>query len=69
MMTQETVDINILIEWSFDVNENRFSDKPSCAYVAEELVDRFSKDVRRLTSKEWSSMFNELCDYLMNTHF
>lgn len=64
-MVHTDLTMTVLYELAENVNINRFTDKPNCAYIAEELVDLYSKDYRRLDSKEWNTVFNKLCDYLM----
>ena len=67
-MSDQDLAMATLCELAENVNTNRFTDAPNCAYIAEELVDLYSKDYRRLDPKSWNVLFNRLVNYLTATH-
>ena len=67
-MSQHDFAMATLCELAENVSTNRFSDAPNCAYVAEELVDQYSRDYNHLDPKSWNTLFNRLTEYLTSTH-
>ena len=57
-----------LCELAERVNTNRFIDKAHCSYIAEELVDEYSRDYSHLDPKSWNKLFNRLVTYLTSVY-